>query len=189
MASNSSISLIAACIPRRVGGGPRVRRAAALCLSLRAGGEEARIMSASERVAVTVAAPRELASRLDRAFGLALEIGTATLVVAEIVILFVGIVARYAFHHPLIWSDELASLLFLWLAMLGAVLALRRDEHMRMTAMVNALGLRGRHFFDLLAFAAALAFLFGILLPALDYANGEAIVSLMSLDISLGWRA
>ena len=73
--------------------------------------------------------------------------------------------------------------------MLGAVLALRRGEHMRMTALVNSIGLRGRHFFDLLAFAAALAFLFGILLPALDYANGEAIVSLMSLDISLGWRA
>jgi len=82
-------------------------------------------MSASERVAVTVASPRDLASRLDRAFGLGLEIGTAALVVAEIVILFVGIVARYAFHHPLIWSDELAALLFLWLAMLGAVLALR----------------------------------------------------------------
>ena len=99
-------------------------------------------MSASEGVAVAAAAPRDIASRLDRAFGLVLEIGTAALVVAEIVILFVGIVARYAFHHPLIWSDELASLLFLWLAMLGAVLALRRGEHMRMTAMVNALPMR-----------------------------------------------
>jgi tripartite ATP-independent transporter DctM subunit len=146
-------------------------------------------MSASERVAVTVAAPRELASRLDRAFGLALEIGTATLVVAEIVILFVGIVARYAFHHPLIWSDELASLLFLWLAMLGAVLALRRDEHMRMTAMVNALPLGSRHFFELLSLAAALTFLGAILRPAFDYAAGESIVSLMSLDISMSWRA
>ena len=99
-------------------------------------------MSASERVAVTHALPRDLASRIDRAFGLALEIGTALLVAAEIVILFVGIVARYAFHRPLIWSDELASLLFLWLAMLGAVLALRRGEHMRMTALVNACPLR-----------------------------------------------
>ena len=35
---------------------------------------------------------------------------------------------------PLIWSDELASILFLWLAMLGAVIALRRGEHMRLTA-------------------------------------------------------
>ena len=43
------------------------------------------------------------------------------------------------FHRPLIWSDELASILFLWLAMLGAVVALRRGEHMRMTALVGQL--------------------------------------------------
>ena len=146
-------------------------------------------MSASERVAVTHALPRDLASRIDRAFGLALEIGTALLVTAEIAILFVGIVARYAFHRPLIWSDELASLLFLWLAMFGAVLALRRGEHMRMTALVNAFPLRSRYFFELISLAAALAFLGAILLPAFDYAAGESIVSIMSLDISMSWRA
>ena len=62
------------------------------------------------------------------------------LVVAEIVVLFAGVVARYVFHPPLVWSDELASILFLWLAMLGAVIALRRGEHMRMTALVARLG-------------------------------------------------
>ena len=56
--------------------------------------------------------------------------------VAEIVILFAGVVARYGLHRPLIWSDELASILFLWLAMLGAAVAFRRAEHMRMTAIV-----------------------------------------------------
>jgi tripartite ATP-independent transporter DctM subunit len=146
-------------------------------------------MSASDRVAVAGAISGELAARLDRAFGLALEVSTALLVVAEIVILFVGIVARYAFHHPLIWSDELAALLFLWLAMLGTVLALRRGEHMRMTALVNTGSLGVRYFFDLLALAAALAFLGALLRPALDYAMNESIVSIMSLDISMSWRA
>jgi TRAP-type C4-dicarboxylate transport system permease small subunit len=50
-------------------------------------------------------------------------------------VLFAGVVARYVFHAPLVWSDELASILFLWLSMLGAVVALRRGEHMRMTAL------------------------------------------------------
>ena len=61
----------------------------------------------------------------------------AALVLAEIVVLFAGVVARYVFHAPLVWSDELASILFLWLSMLGAVVALRRGEHMRMTALVD----------------------------------------------------
>ncbi len=146
-------------------------------------------MSATDRIAAGAALPVGLASRVDRAFGLGLEIATALLVVAEIVILFIGIVARYAFNRPLIWSDELASLLFLWLAMLGTVLALRRGDHMRMTALVNRFRLRTRHFFELLALIAALVFFGGILLPAFDYTAGEAIVSLLSLGISMSWRA
>jgi hypothetical protein len=65
------------------------------------------------------------------------------LVLAEIVVLFAGVIARYVFTRPLVWSDELASILFLWLAMLGAVVALRRGEHMRMTALVSR-SARGR---------------------------------------------
>src|SRR6185437_4653731 len=60
---------------------------------------------------------------------------------------------------------------------------------MRMTAMVNALSLRMRHFFELLSLVATLVFLGAVLRPALDYAAGESIVSLMSLNISMSWRA
>ncbi len=98
--------------------------------------------------------------------GAAVEILAATLVAAEIVILFSGVVARYVFDHPLIWSDELASILFLWLAMLGAVIAFRRDEHMRMTAAVGSLPPPTRATFDLFATCAALAFLLLIAWPA-----------------------
>ena len=59
------------------------------------------------------------------------------LVLADIVVLFAGVFSRFVLHNPLVWSDELASILFLWLAMLGAVIALRRGEHMRMTALVE----------------------------------------------------
>jgi tripartite ATP-independent transporter DctM subunit len=146
-------------------------------------------MSAGDRLAVANGFAGDIAARIDRAFGFALEITTALLVSAEIVILFVGIVARYAFHHPLIWSDELASLLFLWLAMLGTILALRRGEHMRMTALVNTGSRRVSDFFDLVSLAATLVFLGAILRPAIDYAANESIVSIMSLDISMSWRA
>src|SRR4249919_1965179 len=76
------------------------------------------------------------AATADRILGAIVEIPAAILVVAEVAVLFSGIVARSVFHAPLTWSDELASILFLWLAMLGAVIALRRGEHMRMTAIV-----------------------------------------------------
>ena len=67
-----------------------------------------------------------VAARIDRPLGTLIESVAAALVLAEIVVLFAGVMARYVFHAPLVWSDELASILFLWLSMLGAVLALRR---------------------------------------------------------------
>ena len=108
---------------------------------------------------VAPGARRPWAVAADTALGHLVEIPAAILVVAEIVILFSGIVARYVLHTPLVWSDELASILFLWLAMFGAVVAFRRAEHMRMTAAVARCEPRLRAFFDLVGVAAALAFL------------------------------
>ena len=86
--------------------------------------------------------------------------------VAEIVVLLAGVTSRYLLHTPLVWSDELASILFLWLAMLGAVVALRRGEHMRMTALVGMAPPGVRAFLDVVAIAAPLAFLSLVIGPA-----------------------
>ena len=94
---------------------------------------------------------RSLAASLEAYLGMLVEIPAAFLVVAEIVILFAGVVARYGLHRPLIWSDELASMLFLWLAMLGAAVAFRRAEHMRMTAVVASAKPATRAYLDVVA--------------------------------------
>jgi tripartite ATP-independent transporter DctM subunit len=113
----------------------------------------------------------------------------ALLVVAEVVVLFSGVSARYLFQRPIIWSDELAGLLFLWLAMLGAVTAFQRGEHMRMTAFVGKVSPGKRAFFEVIAIAAPLVFLALVLEPAYEFASDEAIVSTPALDISSLWRA
>lgn len=126
---------------------------------------------------------------VERALGTLVEIPAAILVVAEVVVLFSGIVARSVFHKPLVWSDELASVLFLWLAMLGAVVALRRGEHMRMTALVARLGPAGRGFFEALAVSAGLAFLLLVVLPASHWAYEESFITTPAMEISNAWRA
>jgi tripartite ATP-independent transporter DctM subunit len=126
---------------------------------------------------------------LDAWLGWFVELAVALLVAAEIVILFSGVVARYVFGHPLVWSDELASILFLWLAMLGAVIALRRDEHMRMTAAVAVLPAPPRAAFETFASGAVLAFLVLILWPACDYALEQIPITTPALQITDAWRA
>jgi tripartite ATP-independent transporter DctM subunit len=132
---------------------------------------------------------RSLAASLEASLGLLVEIPAALLVVAEIVILFAGVVARYGLHRPLIWSDELASILFLWLAMLGAAVAFRRAEHMRMTAVVASAKPAMRAYLDLVATCAALAFLLLVAWPACEYAYEESFITTPALQIPNIWRA
>jgi tripartite ATP-independent transporter DctM subunit len=140
-----------------------------------------------------VALPHGAAARLaigaDRLLGGALEAVAAALVLAEILILGAGVTARYVFHAPIIWTDELASILFLWLSMLGAVVALRRGEHMRMTGLVTRVGPRPRALLEALALTASLAFVLLVLHHALEYAQEEAFIVTPALEISNAWRA
>src|SRR3954471_14729695 len=108
-------------------------------------------------------------ARLEGLIGSFAEIIAAVLTAVEVVILFAGVVARYVFQRPFTWSDELASILFLWLPMLGAVVAFRRNEHMRMSVLVANARQRRRVFFEALAVATAVAFLLLVLWPAIEY--------------------
>ncbi|WP_022724548.1 TRAP transporter large permease subunit [Rhodopseudomonas sp. B29] len=136
-----------------------------------------------------LSAPRCWLGALEAGLGYAVEIPAAILVVVEIVVLFAGVVARYGLYRPLIWSDELASILFLWLAMLGAAVAFRRAEHMRMTALVARASPRRRAFLDLIAICAALAFLLLIAAPAYEYAYEESYITTPALSLANSWRA
>ncbi len=114
---------------------------------------------------------------------------TAVLVLVEICVLLAGVVSRFVFHHPFVWSDELASILFLWLAMFGAVVALQRGEHMRLTAVVSAMSPRWRARADVLAVAVPALFLLLLLPWAREYAEDQAFIVTPALSMPDIFRA
>ena len=128
-----------------------------------------------------------LAARLEHGLGRAVEALAGSIVVIETIVLLAGVVSRFVFDQPLTWSDELASNLFLWLAMLGAVLAYARLEHMRMGALVDG-SARLKPFADALGLAASLTFLALMARPAMDYALGEFDITTPALGVSNLWR-
>lgn len=133
----------------------------------------------------SAAAPGGGALRLlEAALRHAVELPTALLVVVEILVLLAGVVSRFVFHHPFVWSDELASILFLWLAMLGSVVALERAQHMRLTAIVAAMPPRWRGRAEALAVAVPALFLLIILPWATDFAREEADIVTPALGLS-----
>jgi len=120
---------------------------------------------------------------IERALRYAAEIPAALLVLAEIVILALGVFCRYVISQPLVWSDELASILFLWLAMLGAVIALQRGEHMRLTVIVAGFAPRNRARCEALAMAGVVLFLLLALPAGIDYASDQWFIQTSGLGL------
>jgi tripartite ATP-independent transporter DctM subunit len=118
-----------------------------------------------------------------------LRVVTAILMVVEIVVLFAGVLARYVFHAPLVWSDEVASILFLWLGILGSALALTSNTHLRMTTVVTRLPAAWRRFVEPFSLAVCGAFLALLMMPALSYVDLESATITATLGISMIWRA
>src|ERR1700731_2545133 len=131
---------------------------------------------------------RQLALKVDLAIGALSEAAGAGLVLAETCILFAGVVSRYVFDSPLMWTDELANFLFLWLAMLGTVVALRRDEHMRLTTFVNSIRPRWARDLGPVGSLVLILFVLEILLPGAQYLEVQKSTELISLSISDGYR-
>lgn len=117
-----------------------------------------------------------------------LEMLCAALMVGIVVLLFGGVIARYVFSRPVGWIDEAVSLAFIWVAMLGAVLAMHRNEHLRLTMFVDKMNGTMRelfHAFTLVAISAFLIFLIG---PAIEHVESEWIVNSPALEIPSGVR-
>jgi tripartite ATP-independent transporter DctM subunit len=138
--------------------------------------------------ALLEAAWRTRLARIDSWLGHVTEVPAAVLIVVETIVLLAGVISRYLFHRPLVWSDELAAVMFLWLAMLGAVIALRRSGHMRLTVLVNLASPALRGWLETVGAMIVALFVLLILYPAFEYTLDEMPITLPALDISGAWR-
>ena len=127
-------------------------------------------------------------ARLDKALLRLIELAVAALIIVETLVLLAGVIARYAFRRPLIWSDDLASLLFMWLIMLGTVVALKRGAHLRLTVLLNANLPRVKPRLEATAVVVSAAFILALLQPAYEYTLDEALIITPGLGISNAWR-
>lgn len=125
----------------------------------------------------------DLCVRLERGIALLAEIPGAILIVVEVVVLFAGVTFRYALHRPLVWSDELASILFLWLCMLGCVVAQHKGGHMRLTVITALAPEPWKSRIETFASAAVVVFLGLILHPAWEHAVDQMLITTPALQV------
>jgi TRAP-type C4-dicarboxylate transport system permease small subunit len=88
-----------------------------------------------------------------------IELAICVLLLAAITgLVFVAALMRF-FGHPLIWSVDMAQLLFIWLCMLGACRAMREKSHLGMEVLVKYLPYMSRLWVELLCSVITLVFL------------------------------
>ncbi|MEZ5729093.1 MAG: TRAP transporter small permease subunit [Burkholderiaceae bacterium] len=93
--------------------------------------------------------PEETLAGLEAVTDLLLRINTALLLVCKYLIMVIvaviaailiaGVVYRYGLNNALSWAEELSKYLMVWLAFLGAPIALRRLGHINIDLFVRML--------------------------------------------------
>jgi tripartite ATP-independent transporter DctM subunit len=117
-----------------------------------------------------------------------LEFVASIKIFAIVALLLLGVVSRYVFHHPIVWVDEVSSLLFIWAVMIGAILALERHEHMRLTVFLDLMPRAWQAQVTTLSLLAVVAFLVILVVPAYEYVWGEWFITSPTLGIPNSFR-
>jgi TRAP-type C4-dicarboxylate transport system permease small subunit len=61
------------------------------------------------------------------------------LMLAMVLVIFVQVLARYAFSNSLSWSEELGRYLFVWMTFIGSAIAVRNRLHVSLDMFVSHL--------------------------------------------------
>lgn len=85
-----------------------------------------------------------LLKTVQTALGRAEELIAMALIVALMVVVNLQIFARYLFHHPFIWPEEVSRLLLVWMTFIGAAALTRRGADLAVDTFVDMLPHRGR---------------------------------------------
>jgi TRAP-type C4-dicarboxylate transport system permease small subunit len=101
------------------------------------------------------------------------------------VIMVLQVTCRYVLGSPLVWSEELARYLYIWVCYLGAPVALRRGNHIAITLLVDQLPARAARVIAVTWHVAALVFLLELALQGAILAVRSH--TLIAITIPIPW--
>jgi len=123
--------------------------------------------------------------RFDLAWPLRLATGAMFCVIVALTIAQVGF--RYLLDSPLIWSEELAKLLLVWMVFLGAAAVAFDGKHLDVDVLFQLLPRPVRVILRQLNLAAAVLFLAPLVWFAWEIVDIESWSELGALGISAAW--
>jgi TRAP-type C4-dicarboxylate transport system permease small subunit len=99
---------------------------------------------------------------------------------------FAQVVTRYLLGDPLIWSEEAARYLFVWVSMIGAALAIREGSHFGLDFLIRRIP-EFRPILARMANIVMIAFLVVVLKTAIDETRLASMQFAMTFPMRMHW--
>lgn len=117
----------------------------------------------------------------------AVQIFSGALSLLMLAVIVLGVFYRYVVDDALVWYDEFAGYILVWLTMYGSVVALARRKHIGFETLVEQLPPRIRHAAELFGHLCVLAFSLVLVVygwQLIREMHGETAVSLPWVQMS-----
>ncbi len=105
-----------------------------------------------------------MAERIKKILDQSLEILVMIVVGVLVIDVIWQVFTRYVLNDPSSWTEELAIFLLIWVALLGAAVALGRGAHLGIDYFVNKLGIKDRLFVEVFVFLCVAVFSFLVMI-------------------------
>ncbi|CCN35860.1 putative TRAP-type transport system, small permease component, N-acetylneuraminate transporter [Vibrio nigripulchritudo SO65] len=115
------------------------------------------------------------------------EIITVPLMLVLLVVLSWQIGTRWLLDDPSLWSEELARVLFMYMALIGCAIAIKNSSHVNITFFSDKLPLKARLILVLSLELAVLVSIFAIIYLGYQHVQRTAFFELITLEVSSKW--
>ncbi len=129
---------------------------------------------------------KAIADRLDRWLAHIEAAAIIVLVTLLTAVTFAQVVTRYLLNDPLVWSEEAARYLFVWVSMIGAALAIREGGHFGLDLLLRPMP-RLKAFVAPLVTLVMVAFLVILLKTGIDETRLAAMQYAMTFEMRMEW--
>lgn len=103
-------------------------------------------------------------------------------------ILFLEIISRYFLILPIMWSEEIARYLFIWIVFLGSAYAFKENLHIYIDIFINKISIPYRNYINIVNYILILIFLILLLYYGIEYSKMFWYDPISTIGfIHLGW--
>lgn len=106
---------------------------------------------------------------------------------AMVVVVIAGTFWRYVLNDPLLWTEEAARYLMIWVVLIGASVAMKHREHVRISILIDLLPRKVRLLVQLITNIFVGYFLYILLTQGWQVAQRSSFQISPALGISMFW--